>query len=145
MSGEDIAWVMTRYNALWQPGGMEHADEVIHPDFIRHGSSGTLRGLAAFTRYVSHYREAFPDLAFAVDDWFATRDRIMVRYSFTGTHVRPFMGVAASGRKVSADGVAIYRVAGRKLVEVWDYLDLFGLTRQMGAPLPAINPELSLQ
>lgn len=46
---------------------------------------------------------------------------------------------------MSADGVAIYRVADRKLVEIWDYLDLFGLTRQLGAPLPTIEPELSLK
>ena len=145
MTGESITAVMTRYNRLWEPGGTQHADEVIDPDFIRHGSSGALRGVAAFVRYVSHYLEAFPDLAFAVDDWFAARDRLWVRYSFTGTHVRPFMGVAATGRKVSADGVAIYRVEDHKLVEVWDYLDLFGLAERLGAPLPTIDPEVSLK
>lgn len=145
MTGEDLAGVMARYNALWLAGGTEHAGEVIHPEFVRHGSSGALRGIAAFVRYVAHYRDAFPDLAFAVDDWIASRDRLMVRYSFTGTHLRSFMGIAATGAEVNADGVGIYRVADRKLAEVWDYLDLFGLARQLGAPLPALHPELSLK
>lgn len=139
----DIATVMARYNQLWQPGNLGRTGEVIHEHFVRHGSSGMLQGVPAFTRYVGHYLAAFPDLAFAVDDWFATRDRLMVRYSFTGTHAASFMGVAATGRRVHADGVAIYRVADHKVVEIWDYLDLFGLARQLGTPLPLLDPTLS--
>ena len=139
----EIALVMARYNQLWKPGNLGRAGEVIHEHFVRHGSSGTLSGVPAFVRYVTHYLDAFPDLAFAVDDWFGARDRLMVRYSFTGTQVRSFMGVAASGRRVHADGIAIYRVADHRLVEIWDYLDLFGLARQLDAPLPLLEPALS--
>lgn len=139
----DIATVLARYNLLWKPGNLDRAGEVIHEHFTRHGSSGTLQGVPAFTRYVAHYLEAFPDLSFAVDDWFGTRDRLMVRYSFTGTHAGSFMGVTATGRPVRADGVGIYRVAEHKVAEVWDYLDLYGLARQLGAPLPVLDPALS--
>ncbi|SIO84435.1 ester cyclase [Nocardiopsis sp. JB363] len=145
MRGHDLATVMTCYNGLWRPGGTARAADVIHPDFVRHGSSGELRGVDAFVRYVEHYRAAFPDLAFAVADWLAARDRLTVRYSFTGTHRRPFMGLPASGRPVTADGVAIYRVAEGRLVEIWDYLDLYGLERRLAAPPHSINPALAAQ
>src|SRR5215470_1443318 len=124
-TADDVATVMARYNQLWRPGQLGRAGEVIHEQFTRHGSSGELRGVPAFARYVGHYLAAFPDLAFAVDDWFGTRDRLMVRYSFTATHAGPFMGIPASGRSIKADGVGIYRVADHKVAEIWDYLDLF--------------------
>lgn len=140
---DDIATVLAGYNLLWQPGQLGRAGEVIHEQFIRHGSSGEFQGVPAFARYVAHYLTAFPDLTFAVDDWFGTRDRVMVRYSFTGIHAGPFMGVPATGLPVRADGVGIYRVADSQVAEVWDYLDLFGLARQLGAPLTLLDPALS--
>ncbi|MPZ78882.1 MAG: hypothetical protein GEV28_00150 [Actinophytocola sp.] len=142
---DDILLVMTRYRDLWTRSGLGNADGVIDERFTRHGSSGALRGVPAFQRYVAHYLTAFPDLVFTVDDWFGTRDRVVVRYGFTGTQAESFMGIAGTGKPVKAEGLAIYRVADRKLIEIWDYLDLFGLAVQLGAPLPSINPALSLK
>jgi steroid delta-isomerase-like uncharacterized protein len=134
---------MTRYNELWKPAGLDRADEVIAADFARHGSSGRFDGVPAFKRYVEHYLSAFPDLRFAVDDWLAQGERVVIRYSFTGTHERTFMGVAATGRRIRAEGVAIYRIADGRLVELWDYLDLFGIAEQLGVRLHSVNPDLS--
>jgi hypothetical protein len=39
--------------------------------------------------------------------------------------------------------VAIYRVGNGKLVELWDFLDLFGIAEQLGAQLRPVNPALS--
>lgn len=137
--------VMSRYNDLWSPAGLDRAHEVIDARFVRYGSSGRFDGVAAFQRYVRHYLTAFPDLRFAVDDWMWQGEKVMVRYSFTGTHRNSFMGVDATDRAVRAEGVAVYRVVDGKLRELWDYLDLFGLGRQLGVSAQSINPALSLK
>jgi predicted ester cyclase len=135
--------VMARYNALWTPAGLDRAESVIAPHFVRYGSSGQFSGVAALKRYILHYLNAFPDLRFAVDEWLAQGEKVMIHYSFSGTHERAFMGIAATGRRVRAEGVAIYRVGNGKLVELWDFLDLFGIAEQLGAQLRPVNPALS--
>lgn len=135
--------VMARYNELWKPAGLDRAEDVIAPHFIRYGSSGQFSGVAAFKRYVLHYLNAFPDLRFAVEDWLTQGEKVTIHYSFTGTHERAFMGTAATGRWIRAEGVAIYRVVDGKLVELWDFLDLFGIAEQLGAQLQSVNPALS--
>lgn len=135
--------VMTRYNELWQPAGLDRAEEVIAPHFARYGSSGQFTGVPAFKRYVEHYLSAFPDLRFTVEDWLAQGRKVVIHYSFTGTHERSFMGMAATGRRLRAEGVAIYRVADGHLAELWDFLDLFGIAEQLGVPSQSVNPALS--
>ncbi len=135
--------VMTRYNELWQPDGLAHAEDVIAPHFMRYGSSGQFSGLPALKRYITHYRNAFPDLGFVIEDWLAQGEKVVVYYSFTGTHENAFMGMAASRRWLRAEGVAIYRIVDGKLVELWDFLDLFGIAEQLGAQLQSVNPALS--
>lgn len=135
--------VMTLYNELWKPAGLDGAEKVISAHFTRHGSSGQFGGVPAFKRYVTHYLNAFPDLRFAVDDWLAQGEKVVVRYSFTGTHEDSFMGVSSTGRKITAEGVAIYRIADGKLVEVWDFLDLFGIAEQLGVRMQSVDPAVS--
>jgi steroid delta-isomerase-like uncharacterized protein len=135
--------VMTLYNELWRPTGLDRAEDVIAPHFVRYGSSGQFSGVPAFKRYVTHYLNAFPDLRFTVEDWLAQGRKVMIHYSFTGTHERAFMGMAATGRWIRAEGVAIYRIADGKLVELWDFLDLFGIAEQFGVQLQSVNPALS--
>jgi predicted ester cyclase len=143
MMADQNLHVLTAYNELWKPGGLADVGRVIHPLFVRHGRSGEFTGVPAFARYVAHYLEAFPDLGFAVDDWMMRGARIAIRYSFTGTHQGFFMGAAATGRRLAADGVAIYRVSDSKLVELWDYLDLLTVAEQLDVPVQSINPLLS--
>lgn len=135
--------VMARYNDLWKPDGLDRADEVISPRFMRYGSSGQFSGVPALKRYIAHYRSAFPDLGFAIEDWLAQGEKVVVYYSFTGTHENAFMGMAATRRWIRAEGVAIYRIVEGKLVELWDFLDLFGIAEQLGAQSPVVNPALS--
>src|SRR4051794_15601041 len=134
---------MSSYNDLWKPGGLDRAERVIAPGFMRYGSSGQFSGVPAFKRYVAHYLQAFPDLTFAVEDWLTQGGQVMVRYSFTGTHERDFMGVPGTGRWVRAEGVAIYRIVDGRVAELWDFLDLFGIAEQLGVPMAAVDPACS--
>ncbi|HVI47462.1 MAG TPA: ester cyclase, partial [Chitinophaga sp.] len=61
--------IMIRYNELWSKDGLEKAAEVLSPDFIRYGTSGRLKGITDFRRFVEGFLESFPDIRFLVDDW----------------------------------------------------------------------------
>ncbi len=64
---------------------------------------------------------------------FAEGDKVVVRYRFTGTHSGPFLGVAPTGKTVSVQGIAIYRIAEGRIVEGWALSDTWGAMQQLGA------------
>ncbi|MBV8138197.1 MAG: ester cyclase [Deltaproteobacteria bacterium] len=49
-----------------------------------------------------------------------------------GTHLGDMMGVAATGKAITLTGITIYRIAGGKIQEAWDYFDVLGLMQQLG-------------
>ena len=53
---------------------------------------------------------AFPDIAVTVYDRVAEEDKVVTRWSATGTHTGSFAGVAATGRSITVTGIHIHRV-----------------------------------
>ena len=81
-------------------------------------------------------RKAFPDGHYTNDETIAERDKVVYRFIFEGTHKAEFFGVAATGRRVAFEGIAIVRTAGGKVAEHWGYFDLTGVLQQIGKAFP---------
>lgn len=79
-----------------------------------------------------------PACYMTVDDMLAEADRVMVRWTFYGTHQGEFAGLPATQRQVRYTGVNIFRLADGKIVEIWDLLDSLSLWQQLGV-LPGIK------
>ena len=84
----------------------------------------------------------FPDCEVEVLDVVAEGDRAVVRFSETGTHDGPFMGIAPTGRRVCNYGIAIYRARDGRLVEEWSVGDRLSLLGQLGAVVSIDGVEL---
>lgn len=75
---------------------------------------------------------------FAIDDVVAEGDRVVVRWTNTGTHVGEFAGIPATGKPFSIVGIDIYRVSEGLLVEHWHVIDQLAMLGQLGLlPEPA--------
>ena len=79
------------------------------------------------------FREAFPDIEFAVEDELAEGDRVAMRWSAKGTHRGELMGIPPTGNRVETTGMLIYRVSGGKSAEAWVSGDDLGIMQQIGA------------
>jgi len=79
---------------------------------------------------------AFPDLKVTTDDIIAEGDKVVIRWTVTGTHQGELMGIPASGRQVTWPGFTIYRFADGKIVENWWAYDAMGMMQQITGPLP---------
>lgn len=77
-----------------------------------------------------------------VDEMIAEEDRVMVRWTFYGTHQGEFAGLPATHRQISYAGVNIFRIADGKIVEIWDLLDGLALWQQLGV-LPEIKDAIA--
>ena len=75
---------------------------------------------------------AFPDLRFTIEDLIAEGDKVVYRYSATGTHKGDLSGIAATEKMVTITGMVISRILNGKVQEDWEQTDMLGLMQQLG-------------
>ncbi len=88
-------------------------------DFVDHGADvppGMPSGPAGAIQYVGGALKRFPDLHVNIEDMIAEDDRVVVRNHWTATD-------SQNGRKLEFRGIVIWRIANRKIVERWAYLE----------------------
>ncbi|KUL95828.1 hypothetical protein DK26_12410 [Bosea sp. WAO] len=76
---------------------------------------------------------AFPDMHWTIDEQMAEADKVLTRFTWTGTHDGEFFGVPASGRTVSVWGMVIDRIEHGRIKDTRILMDALGLMRQVGA------------
>jgi steroid delta-isomerase-like uncharacterized protein len=102
------------------------------PEYKTHSAMGDMN-LAQAKQTNLVMLAAFPDLKFNIDDIFAEGDKVAVRYTMVGTNQGSYMGAPPTGKKISLNGISIYKIAGGKLVESWGVFDMLSLMQQLGA------------
>ena len=111
--------------------------ELAAPDCVDHAAPANgAPGLAAIAGVVVLWRAAFPDLAIAIEDLLAEGELVAVRSTVRGTHRGDFFGLPPTGRRVAVAALALYRLAGGRIVERWAVVDTLELLRQLGLPPP---------
>jgi predicted ester cyclase len=115
-------------------------------DYVNHtvpGPAGGWKpGVAAALQVMQIYRLSCPDLTITVDEQMVSGDKVITRYTATGTHTaRPFLHVPATFKRYKLTGIAINRIANGKFAESWGQWDFCSLLAQMGL-LPAGLPSL---
>jgi steroid delta-isomerase-like uncharacterized protein len=76
---------------------------------------------------------AFPDFQSTVEDQIAEGDKVVNRFTASGTQQGEFFGIPATGRHVTYSGIEILRFAGGKIAENHTSYDQLGMLRQLGA------------
>lgn len=111
---------------------MVRIDEAI-TDAIGAGDLGALDALmspelaAGFKKGIGEIREAFPDYACTEISRVVEGDLMAVRFDYQGTHRGEWLGVPATGQKVTFRGMSLDRFADGMIVEsdvVMDWLDV---------------------
>lgn len=118
---------------IWNQGRLHVIDEIFSFGFVQRTPDGPdITGPAAFKQFVSEYRVAFPDVQFMIEDQISQGDRVVTRWSSTGTHKGAFMGILPTGLVATTAGVTIGRYSGGKRVESWYFQDALGMWQELG-------------
>ena len=124
-----------RKKELWSSGNLAAAEWLYSNDFVCHFIIGPeWRGVEGIKNEVRQHRISFPDWNERVDDIVAEGDKVVIRFTSTGTQRGEFAGIAPTGKRVSIQEVAIFRLANSKIVEQWGLPDLHALMNQLNAP-----------
>ena len=63
----------------------------------------------------------------------AEGDHVLVRWTMSGVHIGPYLGLPATARPFRVDGENIFRIADGQIVERWSFLDIPVLLAPIGA------------
>lgn len=140
MSQQNKALIRRAVDEVWNRGNYAALAEIVANDFVVHmpTPADDIRGRDGVTHFFVALREAFPDLRFTVEDQIADGDRVVTRWTASGTHTGAFQGIPPTGTQVRLTGIDIDRIADGKVLECWTSGDDLGLLRQLGmVPRPA--------
>jgi predicted ester cyclase len=113
-------------------------DDYVATDVVWHNAPpGLAPGIEGYKQFFPMLYAGFPDYHATVEDIIAAGDKVVHRFTGRGTHKGEWMGIAPTGKQVTATGILIYRITGGKIVEEWLQYDVMGLMQQLGAvPTP---------
>ena len=83
------------------------------------------------------FQSGFSDMEFETPATVADAENVAVRWRVTVNHTGRFAGVEATGKRVSFEGMALYRVEDGQIVDTSLYIDELSLLQQVGA-VPAM-------
>jgi steroid delta-isomerase-like uncharacterized protein len=118
---------------VWGHQRVDEVERFLAPDFIDHAAPpGTAPGPGGFADGVRRILAAFPDACNHIDEMVAEGDRVVVRWTMTGTHSGDALGFPATGRAIRLEGVTISRIVEGRIAEHWSFRDDLGMLRQLG-------------
>lgn len=118
---------------VWNAGNVERLSDFHPPTFDNEGHRATI---GEIKEWHVRNRVTFPDICYAIDDIFATDDRVALRWSATATHRGALWNVIPpTGKTITWTGMHLLRLADNRIVEIWALQNSVAQLRQLGVTL----------
>jgi steroid delta-isomerase-like uncharacterized protein len=141
MSEQNKQLIRRVFEEVYNQGNLDVVEDLASRDFVAHSPSEDIRGPAGVKQFVTGLRTAFPDFHTTIEDQIAEGDRVVTRFTATGTHTGTYKGMPPTGRRGTMTGIDIERIVDGKSVECWTNTDDLGLLQQLGVvPMPGQVP-----
>jgi predicted ester cyclase len=119
-------------------------DETWSDDLIWHGGSlGTFEGKAAFKKaFSANATSAWSDMHLEIHEIIATADKVVLRFTNSGTNIGPFMGNPPTGKHAEWLGIGIYTIRDGRITQGWCAEDIVSTLTQLDVfpPPRGCNP-----
>jgi steroid delta-isomerase-like uncharacterized protein len=116
-------------------------DGFVAKDFIEHVPfHGQGPGRDGLRDAIGTLLSAFPDMQWIMDEQVGEGEKVVSRFSWTGTHRGEFLGIPPTGKSVKVWGIVMDLVRDGVLSESRIIMDTLGLLQQLGTiPAPEVN------
>ena len=114
-------------------GRFEVLDELVLDDFVELDPlPGQSQGREGLREVIRQMRISFPDMHWVVDEMIGEAEKVCTRFTWTGTQCGSFLGVPATGRHVTVEGVVIDRLSAGKMADSRILMDTLSMMQQLG-------------
>lgn len=124
------------FEELTNKQDVDAVDRLFTPDIAFYDPAivpdGEAHGTAEVKQFFRVFFAVFPDVHFAIDDFFAEGDRAAIRFTWTGTHRTELLGIELKERHVAVPGIDIFHLRDGRIAEVRVAFDRGHLLQQLG-------------
>jgi steroid delta-isomerase-like uncharacterized protein len=117
---------------MFELGDSSIADEIVALDYRNHDAPDAAVGREGLKAFLNVFRNAMPDAQVELAYQVIEGDRVVSRYTWSGTHQGEIFGVSATGKHVSWTQTATFRIADGQIREAWSNWDQWGVMQQFG-------------
>jgi steroid delta-isomerase-like uncharacterized protein len=111
---------------------LDAIDELVAKNFVEHVPfPGQGPGPEGLKYVIAAFLSAFPDIHWMIEEQVAEAEKVVSRFTMTGTHQGEFLGIPATGKSVNVWGVVIDVVRDGKFAESRIIMDTLGLMQQL--------------
>ena len=129
MSERNKAVIRRLFDDHWNAKDEALLSELFTPTISLSTPDGVYTGLKGAMSLLQSYATPFPDFHLAIEEMVAEADKVVVQWTFTGTHSGPL----TVGRRVKVPNcIAIYRIVDGKIGEGTMAWNKYELLRQLG-------------
>ena len=121
-TAENKELVRRYFDERWNHGSLDVCDELLSSSMDIEEQKEFLRAQLA----------ALGNLRLTILNLLAEGDQVAIHWRIDGTHKGDFLGVAATGKLVTFQGIAWLRIADGKIVEDTAYWDKLSILQQLG-------------
>ena len=113
-------------------------DDTVVRDVVCHGFPGpAITDHESYKNFFRVFRQSFDDMDWTLHALVADERFVAACWEIEATFVGDFGGVEADGRRVSFDGMVLYRMRDGLIAETWLRINEIALLSQIGA-IPAL-------
>jgi steroid delta-isomerase-like uncharacterized protein len=132
MSAENEAVVRRYYEQMCNERKNDLAAELFTSDHRMHDPQvPTPDGPDGMVATVSTYQQAV-DGHWGIEELFSTGDKVVVRWTGSGTHVGEINGIPPTGKAIRVDAITIHTMRDGKIAETHEVWDTLGFLQQLG-------------
>src|SRR5262245_28657867 len=109
--GVDNAAAARRYvNEIWSKGNLSAADELVDVNVVVKDAVGTsIEGRDSLKELVGAMQSSFSESTFDIEDVLVCGDRVVMLFTWRGTHRGDFFGFRRTGRRITTAGIHVLR------------------------------------
>ncbi len=130
----NVAIVHCFLDEVVNDGRQNLIDELWTTDMVWQGGSlGEIRGIETYKQFMAtNTAGAFANMHLSIHEVIAAGDKVVVRFTNSGTQIGPFFGTPATGKSATWLGIGIYTIRDRKIAGAWFAEDILAMLLQLG-------------
>ena len=142
MSEENKARIREFIDRVLTAGEIDATGDYFHADMVEEVPfPGQGPGLEGLKETLTRIRHAFPDSKWTVEEQIAEGNKVLTRFSWSGTHQGDFLGIPATHRAIQIWGMVIDRFEKGKVKSTRILLDTLTMMQQLGVVPIALGPD----
>lgn len=115
---ENKATIQRLFDEVFNKGDYSLIPELVSPNLVVHVIP-EYRGHDGLRQHILETGKSFSEVQIKINHLFAEGDMVAWSATLTGTHSGEFVGIAPTGKKISATAIAISRMEDGKEAERW--------------------------